>query len=127
MRPGLMRLVLAAVIVATGLGTGPAWAGEAPAPPSGRFSAAALDQVVRRGMDDGTVRLSQGTADQTWKRKDSVLNGALIGAAIGGVGGSALIVASRGGSDNILKAMWTVSAAPALLGAAVGALIDALR
>ena len=60
-------------------------------------------------------------------KRDSILNGALIGAAIGGVGGSALIVASSGGSDDIARAMWNVSLLPTLAGAAAGAVIDALR
>ena len=60
-------------------------------------------------------------------RRDSIWNGGLIGAAIGGVGGSALIVASRGGSDNIGRAMLNVCVPPALAGFAVGAIVDALH
>jgi len=60
-------------------------------------------------------------------RRDSIWNGALIGAAIGGLGGSALIVASHGGSDNIPRAMLNVCVPPALAGFAVGAIVDALR
>jgi hypothetical protein len=41
-----------------------------------------------------------------------------------GDGGSALIVASRGGSDDIGGAMLNVCVAPALEGFAVGAIVD---
>jgi len=51
----------------------------------------------------------------------------LIGAAIGGVGGSALIVAAHGGSDDIPRAMLNVCALPVVAGFAAGALIDALH
>ena len=61
------------------------------------------------------------------EKRDSILNGGLIGAVIGGVGGSALIVASRGGSDNIPRAMWNVALLPTLAGFAAGAVIDGLR
>ena len=71
------------------------------------------------------MRLSQTSASS--RRKDSILNGGFIGAAIGAVGGSALIVAAAGGSDDFPKAMLNVSAVPALGGFAAGALIDALR
>ena len=83
------------------------------------FVQQALDQRAgQRQAPDGVVRSP---------RRDSIWNGALIGAAIGGLGGSALIVASHGGSDNIPRAMLNVCAPPALAGFAVGAIVDALR
>jgi len=69
------------------------------------FAPTSLDRFVR-GAVPGTTGQTDGAAGRQPKR-DSIRNGVLIGAAIGGVGGSALIVASSGGSDDIARAMWT--------------------
>ncbi len=94
-------------------------------PQAAIFTSANLERFVR-GAAPRTARQADGAAAGRPKR-DSILNGALIGAVIGGVGGSALIVASSGGSDDIPRAMWNVSLLPTLAGAAAGAVIDALR
>ena len=89
------------------------------------FAPASLARYVRGAEPERRQRSGGPAVDQ--RKHDSVLNGALIGAAIGGVGGSALIVASRGGSDDIARAMWNVALFPALAGAVAGTVIDAWR
>ena len=100
---------------------GPAQAEELKPKAPGVFSAERLRQAVEAVPPQ---RQSQTAAP---RRRDPIWNGGLIGAAIGGVGGSALIVAAHGGSDNIGRAMLNVCVPPALAGFAVGAVIDALR
>jgi hypothetical protein len=91
-----------------------------------RFSPQALEHIVRAtAVTHNRLRASQPAPSQ--RRKDSILNGALIGAAVGGVGGSALVVYASGGSDDFKGAMLIVSPWTALGGFAAGALIDALR
>jgi hypothetical protein len=105
----------------------PAVAGQSKPNAPGVFSAQRLEPFVRQAVEAGPARQpSQGAAGRS-PRRDSIWNGGLIGAAIGGVGGSALIVASHGGSDDIPRAMLNVCVPPALAGFAVGAMIDALR
>ena len=124
MRHVVARMLVAVAVV--GL-AGPAVAGEpVPAIP-GVFSAARLEPFVRQAADARPARSQPQDAGSRAPRRDSIWNGGLIGAAIGGVGGSALIVASRGGSDNIPRAMLNVCVPPALAGFAVGAIVDALR
>jgi hypothetical protein len=117
MRTAGIAVLTMAVAGSAGAETGPATGTERV------FSAARLARAVGGAVPQ---RVAQDSAGRTGRKRDSLLNGALIGAAIGGVGGSALIVASRGGSDNIPKAMWNVSLAPALLGAVAGAVVDAV-
>jgi hypothetical protein len=93
---------------------------------SGLFSPSRLEPLIREAIEKEARPKAQDATARAQKR-DSILNGGLIGAAIGGVGGSALIVASRGGSDDIPRAMLNVCAVPALAGFAAGAIIDALR
>jgi hypothetical protein len=91
------------------------------------FAPSRLEPFVRQAIETRPApSRAQGTAARS-PRRDSIWNGGLIGAAIGGVGGSALIVASSGGSDNIPRAMLNVCVPPAVAGFAVGALIDALH
>jgi hypothetical protein len=91
------------------------------------FTPSRLEPFVRQAIEARPAPpRAQGTAARA-PRRDSIWNGGLIGAAIGGVGGSALIVAAHGGSDDIPRAMLNVFVPPALGGFAVGALIDALR
>jgi hypothetical protein len=112
-----------AAVLALAMAT-PAWADTAPVGTDRIFS----DERLRRYVHEATPsRAAQDGTSGRRPKRDSLLNGALIGAAIGGVGGSALIVASRGGSDNIPKAMWNVSLAPTIVGAVAGAIVDALR
>jgi hypothetical protein len=94
---------------------------------AGPFSPRALERAVREcGACSRTVQAGQTSTSQS-RQKDSILNGGFIGAAIGGVGGSALVVAASGGSDDFGGAMLLVSPWTALGGFAVGAAIDALR
>ena len=120
MRTVLVRTVLAMVVA--GMANAAA-AQEAPRP-ARPFSPKALERVVHENsQNSGRVpkaRYGKGG-------KDSVLDGGLIGAAIGGVGGSFLIVAASGGSDDFPRAMLNVAAVPAIGGFAIGALIDAMR
>jgi hypothetical protein len=122
MKQGRMRAAAAAALVVAMVG--PAAAEQAPPSPARVFTMERLERFVREAELTRAAQDGQATAQ---RRRDSVLNGALIGAAIGGVGGSALIVASRGGSDNIPKAMWNVSLGPTIVGAVAGAIVDALR
>jgi tetrahydromethanopterin S-methyltransferase subunit D len=95
------------------------------APRSARpFSPKALERIVHDNSQSPrrvpTSRYGKGG-------KDSVIDGGLIGAAIGGVGGSFLIVVASGGSDDVPRAMLNVAAIPAVGGFAIGALIDAMH
>ena len=83
--------------------------------------------TARRGNCSQSWRSRTHDAAGTFRRRDSIWNRGLIGAAIGGVGGSALIVAAHGGSDDIPRAMLNVCALPVVAGFAAGALIDALH
>ena len=120
-RTGVALLIL-------GILSGPAAAQDRSLPARRPFSPKALERIV-----DETARarngrpLSQTSTSASARRKDSIINGSLIGAAIGGVGGSALLVAARGGSDDFRGAMLNVSPWTALGGFAVGAIIDALQ
>ena len=121
------RLLAGLAVAAVLLGAVPsAIAGERDQPQRGIFAPSRLEPLVREAIEKEERSRAQTSAGRAPKR-DSILNGALIGAAIGGVGGSALIVASRGGSDDIPRAMLNVCAVPALAGFAAGAIIDALR
>lgn len=125
------KLVVGIVMVGVVLSVGSQALGEelksvTPSAP-GVFSPERLQPLVQRALDSGTAKRQPHAAAGGSRRPDSIWNGGLIGAAIGGVGGSALIVASRGGSDNIPRAMLNVCVAPALAGFAVGAIVDALH
>jgi len=122
MRTSVVGMVVAATVLSL---AGRAAAGQPASPAPGMFSAQRLEPFVRQAV--ATARQpSQDTARRSSGRH-SIWNGGLIGAAIGGVGGSALIVAASGGSDNIPRAMLNVCVPPALAGFAVGAIIDALH
>jgi hypothetical protein len=97
------------------------------APARGLFSAERVQPLVQQALDSERTRRQPLAAAGGSRQRDSIWNGGLIGAAIGGVGGSALIVASRGGSDDIGRAMLNVCVPPALAGFAVGAIVDALH
>ena len=100
-------------------------AGEAWSRRPARFSAGALAQAVQASQQPkGSAPLLR---TKNGKRKDSILDGGLIGAAIGGVGGSFLLVVAAGGSDDFRGAMLRVSPLTALGGFGVGMAIDALR
>ena len=121
-----VRTVLMVMVVACA--SAPASAEDVSRRPAGPLSPGALQRVVHEnGRRADGVLLSRQSGSAPRKRKDSILDGGLIGAAIGGVGGSALIVAASGGSDDIPRAMLNVAALPALGGFALGALVDALR
>ena len=126
MRASVVGVVVVAAVVSLG---GQAMAEEPNpvAPPSAVFSPERVRPLIQQSLDAGAqLRQPQNAAGRSGGR-DSIWNGGLIGAAIGGVGGSALIVASHGGSDNIGRAMLNVCVPPALAGFAVGAIVDALR
>lgn len=123
----MKRLLAGLAMAAVSLGAVPsALAGERDQAQRGIFAPSRLEPLVREAIEKDERLRGQTSAGRAPKR-DSILNGGLIGAAIGGVGGSALIVASRGGSDDIPRAMLNVCAVPALAGFAAGAIIDALR
>jgi hypothetical protein len=92
------------------------------------FSRAALTRAVQQsGRQPAEAGRRDGASPSSRKGPDSILNGGLIGAAIGGVAGSFLIVAAAGGSDDVPRAMLNVSVGPAAGGFALGALLDALH
>ena len=123
----MKRLLAGLAIAAVSLSAVPsAMAGERDQPQRGIFALDRLEPLVRLAIEKEERLRVQTPAGRAPKR-DSILNGGLIGGAIGGVGGSALIVAARGGSDDIPRAMLNVCAVPALAGFAAGAIIDALR
>ncbi len=122
------NLTLVLAIVMAGAGARSAHAeGLSPQQPSA-FSRAALTRAVkesgRRPVEAGR---RDGGGPSSRKGPDSILNGGLIGAAIGGVAGSFLIVVASGGSDDVPRAMLNVSVLPAAGGFAIGALLDALH
>jgi hypothetical protein len=98
-RIGLAMLVMEA-------GTGAAFGQDVSKRP---FSTSALARLVHESSGRG-VRLAQNASSESGQRNDCVLDGALTGAAIGGIGGSFLFVAGRGGSDDFGGAM--LKAAP---------------
>jgi hypothetical protein len=123
-----MKIAVAGLLVAAVMmGAAPPADAEEPRGVPAVFTPSRLEPFVRQAIEARpAVRRAQSTGARSPGR-DSIWNGGLIGAAIGGVGGSALIVASRGGSDNIPRAMLNVCVPPALGGFAVGAIVDALR
>jgi hypothetical protein len=99
-----------------------------PAPRQSAFAGAALTRAVQAGIGrPAEGRSRNGANAPARKTADSIFNGGLIGAAIGGVAGSFLIVAAAGGSDNFPRAMLNVSLLPAAGGFALGAALDALH
>ena len=124
MRTSVVGMVVAVAVLTV---AGPSVAEEPKTAVPGVFSAARLEPFVRQAVEAPRARQTSQDAAGRSPRRDSIWNGGLIGAAIGGVGGSALIVASHGGSDNIPRAMLNVCVPPALAGFAVGAIIDALH
>jgi hypothetical protein len=126
MRASVVRAAVVAVVVSL---AGQARA-EEPKPVAAASGVLAPERVrplIQQAMDAGALPRQPQNAVGRSGQRESIWNGGLIGAAIGGVGGSALIVASRGGSDNIGRAMLNVCVPPALAGFAVGAIVDALR
>ena len=106
----------------------PASAQESPMPSTRPFSPNALERVIHEAaVGHNANRPSQTSSSTSGRRKDSILNGALIGAAIGGAGGSALLVAASGGSDDFRGAMGKMAPLTATVGFAVGAIIDGMR
>jgi hypothetical protein len=124
MRIPLAGMLVAAVVMGV---VRPAAAEDRMAAAPGVFSPGRLAPIVRQSVEAQPMRPQAQAASAQPRRQDSILNGGLIGAAIGAVGGSALMVASRGGSDNIPRAMLNVAVWPAFGGFAVGAMIDALH
>jgi hypothetical protein len=117
-----------AVLLVVMLGASATAGAEERRQPEGLFAPSRLVPLVRRAIEAAPAPpRARGSVTAGAPRRDSIWNGGLIGAAIGGVGGSALIVASRGGSDDIPRAMLNVCLPPALGGFAVGAIVDALR
>jgi hypothetical protein len=113
---------VAAVLVLLGM-VGTAAAEERPSPRP--LSAAVLQQAIR----EHAAATRQGRPIKSGTppaRKDSVWNGAAIGAAVGATGGSLAIVAASGGSDDVPAAMMKVSPLGAAVGALVGIAVDAL-
>jgi hypothetical protein len=127
----MRTLVVGVVVSAVVLSLGTRAMAEEPTPVAvparGLFSAERVQPLVHQSLDSGRTKREPLAAAGGARQRDSIWNGGVIGAAIGGVGGSALIVASHGGSDNIGRAMLNVCVPPALAGFAVGAIIDALR
>jgi len=91
------------------------------------FSPESLQRAIRESAARSPAQRSDQPARPSTQAKDSIWNGGLVGAAIGGVGGSLLLVAASGGSDDFGKAMLKVSPITALSGFAIGAVIDALH
>ena len=85
-----------------------------------------LESMVREAVKR-EAPLKPQDATVTAPKKDSVLNGGLIGAAIGGLAVPPLLIASRGGSDDIQRAWMKVAPVPTIAGFAIGVLIDAMR
>ena len=120
----MMRAILGRTVLATlilGMAS-VASAGEAPRT-ARPFSPKSLERVAHENQKRGgvpLVRYGKGG-------RDSVLDGGLIGAGVGGVGGGFLIVAASGGSNDFPRAMINVGALPALGGFALGAWVDSMR
>ena len=85
-----------------------------------------LESLVREAVKREAALKPQATTLAASK-KDSVLNGGLIGAAIGGLAVPPLVIASSGGSDDIRRAWLKVAPVPAIAGFAIGLVIDAMR
>lgn len=127
MRTSVVAIVVQGVVLSLG---GQAMAEEhkpTAAPARSLLSAERVQPLVQQALDSARTKRQPLAAAGGSRQRDSIWNGGLIGAAIGGVGGSALIVASHGGSDDIGRAMLNVCVPPALAGFAVGAIVDALR
>jgi hypothetical protein len=92
--------------------------------PARPFSPKALERVVH---EQSKSRVGVPLSRYGKGGKDSVINGGLIGAAIGGIGGSYLIVSASGGSDDFPRAMLIVAPIPAVAGFALGAFIDSMK
>lgn len=119
MRAILGRTVLTALVLGMA-----SVASASEAPRTARpFSPKSLERVAHENQKPGgvpLVRYGKGG-------RDSVLDGGLIGAVVGGVGGGFLIVAASGGSDDAPRAMLNVGALPALGGFVIGAWIDSMQ
>ena len=101
-------------------------AGEREQAGRGVFAPHRLESLVREAVEREARSKPQDTTVATPK-KDSVLDGGLIGAAIGGLAVPPLIIASSGGTDDIQRAWLRVAPVPTIAGFAIGAIIDALR
>ena len=106
----------------------PVAAEEPSSPQSSPFSTQALQRVVRdASVGASSVRLSRHAAAQArGGRRDSVLNGGLIGAAIGAVAGPYLLVRATHGTDDYGKVMLKVAPFTALAGFGIGIGIDGM-
>jgi hypothetical protein len=106
----------------------PVGAEEPSSPQSSPFSTQALQRVIRDASAGvSSVRLSRHAAAQArGGRRDSVLNGGLIGAAIGAVAGPYLLVRATHGTDDYRKAMLTLAPFTALAGFGIGIGIDGM-
>jgi hypothetical protein len=108
----------------------PVAAEEPSSPRSSPFSTQALQRVVRdASAGASTVRLSRHAAAQAQAkggRRDSVLNGGLIGAAIGAVAGPYLLVRATHGTDDYRKVMLKLAPFTALAGFGIGIGIDGM-
>lgn len=106
----------------------PVAAEEPSSPPSSPFSTQALQRVVRdASVGASSVQLSRHAAAQaSGGRRDSVLNGGLIGAAIGAVAGPYLLVRATHGTDDYRGVMLKVAPFTALAGFGIGIGIDGM-
>lgn len=101
----------------------------------GELTPSSLELLVRKAGSDGRdalvsqPRLSEGDVRKiTIERRDSLLNGTLIGLAVGAGPGILFIAGRSGGSDPIQHADTAIGlvVVPGAIGAGIGGLIDAL-
>ena len=106
----------------------PVAAEEPSSPQRSPFSTQALQRVARdASAGASSVRLSRHAAAQAGGgRRDSVLNGGLIGAAIGAVAGPYLLVRATNGTDDYRKVMLKLAPFTALAGFGIGIGIDGM-
>jgi hypothetical protein len=123
-----MKRLLAGLVIATvSLSAAPrAVAEERNQTNSGLFSPSRLEPLIREAIEKEARPKAQDATARAPKR-DSILNGGLIGAAIGVGVVPPLRIAATGGSDDIGAAWLKLSPLPAIGGFAVGVIIDALR
>src|SRR5262245_48323043 len=103
MNQTIMRLV-AAVLTATTTTAATAFA-EGRQHTGNRFSPEALQRAIRESTPSSVRAPRAQPSGGSTRKKDSVWNGGVIGAVVGGVGGSLMLIAATGGSDDIGRAM----------------------
>jgi uncharacterized protein YcfJ len=113
---------IAALLIATTAGAATAFAEDAQRR-GNRFSPEALHRVIRESTSTSPSAPRAQPSNSSTRKQDSILNGGVIGAVIGGVAGSLLWVAAAGASDDFTKA----TLKGAVGGFAIGAVIDALH